>query len=226
MPWLLVIWRRKEPGHQQSWYWPGYPRIVSLVSSREQSNQTTWACYYVKHVDVTKTDGTNPENGWIATVMHIVDIVNYIPQIIRSYCALVCFSVSFMVYIGHFVPVSMSYTESKMWFWCNFHDWLHWKLSFWQLPVQLMMKISSKFPFQCIDLVNLCYLQRVGDHGGFDHAYGKRVTCGPGNLSFAAWPKSILKQHELWIGFWAVDLTICDCFVNFVWEVTCSSGWL
>ena len=22
MPWLLVTWRRKEPGHQHLWYWP------------------------------------------------------------------------------------------------------------------------------------------------------------------------------------------------------------
>ena len=26
----------------------------------------------------------------------------------------------------------------------NFHHWVHWKLSFWQLPVQPVMKISSK----------------------------------------------------------------------------------
>ena len=30
-------------------------------------------------------------------------------------------------------------------FWWNFHHWLHWKLSKWQLPVQPMMKISSKW---------------------------------------------------------------------------------
>ena len=27
----------------------------------------------------------------------------------------------------------------------NFHQWLHWKLSFWQLPMQPLMKISSKW---------------------------------------------------------------------------------
>ena len=27
----------------------------------------------------------------------------------------------------------------------NFNHWLHWKLSFWQLPVQPVMKISSKW---------------------------------------------------------------------------------
>ena len=36
-------------------------------------------------------------------------------------------------------------TETEMSsFWWNFHHWLHWKLSKWQLPVQLMIKISSK----------------------------------------------------------------------------------
>ena len=30
-------------------------------------------------------------------------------------------------------------------FWWNFHQWLHWKLSFWQLSVQTVMKISSKW---------------------------------------------------------------------------------
>ena len=36
-------------------------------------------------------------------------------------------------------------------FWQNFRHCLHWKLSLWQLPVQSVMKISSKwrlFPFQ------------------------------------------------------------------------------
>ena len=37
-------------------------------------------------------------------------------------------------------------TETEMSsFWWHFHHWLHWKLSFWQLSVQLVMKISSKW---------------------------------------------------------------------------------
>ena len=37
-------------------------------------------------------------------------------------------------------------TESEMSsFWWNFHHWLHWKLSKWQLPVQPVIKISSKW---------------------------------------------------------------------------------
>ena len=34
-------------------------------------------------------------------------------------------------------------------FWRNFHHWLHWKLSLWQLPVQPMMNISSKWRLFC-----------------------------------------------------------------------------
>ena len=41
-------------------------------------------------------------------------------------------------------------TEIKtMPFWRNFHHWLHWKLSIWQLPVQPMMKILSKWQHLC-----------------------------------------------------------------------------
>ena len=36
-------------------------------------------------------------------------------------------------------------TETEMSsFWWNLHHWLHWKLSKWQLPVQPVIKISSK----------------------------------------------------------------------------------
>ena len=38
------------------------------------------------------------------------------------------------------------YAEMEMSpFWWNFHHWLHWKLSKWQLPVQPAMKISWKW---------------------------------------------------------------------------------
>ena len=38
-------------------------------------------------------------------------------------------------------------------FWWNFHHWLHWKLSFWQFPVQSVMKISSKWQHFCFRVV-------------------------------------------------------------------------
>ena len=38
------------------------------------------------------------------------------------------------------------YTETEMLsFWWNFHHWLHWKLSKRQLPMQSVMKISSRW---------------------------------------------------------------------------------
>ena len=39
-------------------------------------------------------------------------------------------------------------TEPEMPFWRNFHHWLHRKLSKWQLSVQPMIKISSKWHFR------------------------------------------------------------------------------
>ena len=40
--------------------------------------------------------------------------------------------------------------ETEMSFWRHFHHRLHWKLSFWQLSVQSVMKIVVKMtPFQC-----------------------------------------------------------------------------
>ena len=43
-------------------------------------------------------------------------------------------------------PMLLTLTETKMSsFWWNFHHWLHRKLSFWQLLVQPVMKISSKW---------------------------------------------------------------------------------
>ena len=56
------------------------------------------------------------------------------------------------------VTIAKSITETEMSsFWWNFHHWLHWKLSKWQLPVQPVMKISSKwrhFRFSdCADII-------------------------------------------------------------------------
>ena len=45
------------------------------------------------------------------------------------------------------------YTETeKSSFWWNVHHWLHWKLSKWQLPVQPVMKISSKWRHFCFSV--------------------------------------------------------------------------
>ena len=31
IPWMLMTWWRKEPGHQQVWHWPSFPRIFQKV---------------------------------------------------------------------------------------------------------------------------------------------------------------------------------------------------
>ena len=57
---------------------------------------------------------------------------------------------------------SLAFTETKMSsFWWNFHHWLHWKLSFWQLSVQPVMKISSKwrhFRFSVKSIEMICHM--------------------------------------------------------------------
>ena len=46
-----------------------------------------------------------------------------------------------------------SYTDTEMLsFWWNFHYWLHWKLSFWQLLMPPMMKILSKWWHFCFSI--------------------------------------------------------------------------
>ena len=47
------------------------------------------------------------------------------------------------------------YTDTETSFWWNFHLWLHWKLSIWQLPVQTVMKISSKCHFHFSDSIGI-----------------------------------------------------------------------
>ena len=45
-------------------------------------------------------------------------------------------------------------------FWRNFHHWLHWKLSKWQLPVQPVMTISSKWRhFSCSEITQLSTIE-------------------------------------------------------------------
>ena len=54
------------------------------------------------------------------------------------------------------------YTETKMSsFWWNFHHWLHWKLSFWQLSVQPAMKISSKWRHFRFSVAQIGFWQAV-----------------------------------------------------------------
>ena len=75
-------------------------------------------------------------------------------------------------YVIGYVPVIMvAYTETKMSsFWRNFNHWLHWKLSFWQLPVQPVMKISSKWRYFRFSVAVHSWELTAEDFQGNDHA--------------------------------------------------------
>ena len=69
-------------------------------------------------------------------------------------------------------------TETEMLpFWWHFRHWLHWKLSLWQLSVQPVMKISSKWWHFCFSAISK------------QHCYG---------IQKQHWPstKAILTQHK------------------------------
>ena len=59
-------------------------------------------------------------------------------------------------------PSTVTLTETEMLsFLLNFHHWLHWKLSFWQLSVQPVIKISSQwwhFRFNVTDFKLMLFL--------------------------------------------------------------------
>ena len=56
-------------------------------------------------------------------------------------------------YKGRIKELQRSYTEREMSsFWWNFHHWLHWKLSFCELPVQSVTKIPSKWQYFCFSV--------------------------------------------------------------------------
>ena len=68
--------------------------------------------------------------------------------VVNLYCSLLDVCIMTQYFIGG-QPVFVAdsdCTEMEMSsFWWNFHHWLHWKLSKWQLPVQPVIKISSKW---------------------------------------------------------------------------------
>ena len=61
-----------------------------------------------------------------------------------------------MIRIHVYACFNITETEKSS-FWWNIHHWLHWKLSTWQLPVQLVMKISSKWHFCFSDYTCRCW---------------------------------------------------------------------
>ena len=74
--------------------------------------------------------------------------------IIQHWVIIKIYSLRSQAHQHHFIGVlhhrclhsTNSDTEAEMSsFWWHFHQWQPWKLSFWQLPVQPLMKISSKW---------------------------------------------------------------------------------
>ena len=58
------------------------------------------------------------------------------------------------------------FTKQKCHFDENFHHWLHWKLSEWQLPVQSVMKISTKWWYFCFShIIAQCQLSDPDGYG-------------------------------------------------------------
>ena len=67
-------------------------------------------------------------------------------QILTNWLVQLCYLACANKYSSWLIRNGIASTETKMSsFWRNFNHWLHWKLSFWQLPVQPVMKISSKW---------------------------------------------------------------------------------
>ena len=55
IPWLLMLWWRKEPEHQQPWYWPSSPRIFQGQHQKGYVDNTfiIWhngLCLFMNHV--------------------------------------------------------------------------------------------------------------------------------------------------------------------------------
>ena len=90
-----------------------------------------------------------PEGSWPLDISRTLDM-----RCLYWYAALNCVLWSMYqcdysrdsLVIGAGLAPSRTYIETEMSsFWWNFHLWLHWKLSNWQLPVQPVIKISSKW---------------------------------------------------------------------------------
>ena len=71
-------------------------------------------------------------------------------------------------------------TETEMLsFWWNFNHWLHRKLSFWQLSVQPVIKISSKWRHFCFSGYDRYYYEIVNVH---HHMWKHMKICQGGNI--------------------------------------------
>ena len=60
------------------------------------------------------------------------------------------------------ISCDCKYTKREMSYWRNFDPWLHLKLSFWQLPVQPVINISSAWHF--VSMWHVTKLKEIDGH--------------------------------------------------------------
>ena len=67
MPWLLMTWRRKSPGHQQPWYWPSknttfYCQQAVFPKSRQQ------VCFVRRRIQMSDVEFVKIISIWCLSV--------------------------------------------------------------------------------------------------------------------------------------------------------------
>ena len=99
-----------------------------------------------------KTPHTSPLRASYG--MSFVSILMKNDRVIKGFYCIYMYIYCMYISISSHISIHVSIHK----FWWNFHHWLHWKLSKWQLPVQPVIKISSKwrhFRFS-VSLKKLC----------------------------------------------------------------------
>ena len=99
MPWLLMTWWHKEPGHQHQWYWPSFPR-------------TSWTVFCL--LLGVSSDCAQPITGQvtevtcpvIAKILKLYFTLNIIHQLYVSHCAIPLTSRAvYLLYPDHWFPM-------------------------------------------------------------------------------------------------------------------------
>ena len=99
--------------------------------------------------------------GMVLVTVMIVDVIigGYDIKVYVSYKIWLIFPIVFVRSVGWMWYGRTETEMSSLW---NFHHWLHWKLSKWQLPVQPVIKISSKWRhFRFSEIVKLVYFYQI-----------------------------------------------------------------
>ena len=141
------------------------------------------------------------------------------------------------IMVSHITGNAQSITKTKMSFWRNFTHWLHWKLSFWQFPVQPMIKFSSNWscvvadriifskymPPMSLVVVSFIEEQVVGKHS----SCSSNTVCqchskGEGKGPYCPACRTTLIATRFWVVMICPIikcLTVLRVFFYFVWFV-------